>query len=57
MQLKDQESMNIIHREVSMSQDEGHRCLINIKDKYEEQINQLKKQVEHFDSVLLEKEK
>ena len=45
MQLKDQESINIIQKEISLNYEETGRSLALLKEKYEQQICELKKKV------------
>lgn len=55
--MKDNESMNIIQKEICLTQEETQRSLISAQEKYEKQITILRDRVDNFEQIILSKEK
>ena len=55
--MKDNESINIIQKELCLTQEETQRSLFSAQEKYEKQITILRDRVDNFEQIILSKEK
>ena len=55
--LKEEQSSQLLKREREEGKIESHRSLVQLTQKYERQLSEMKKEIKRFDNIFIEKEK